>query len=89
MSDAHEFVPPTKPASQPPTSPHGDAPQIAREGDPSQPPGGKRLVADRYELHELLGSGGMGRVFRALDTRLKRWIAIKLLLGAGARVCHT
>ncbi len=84
LSDAPEFVPPTKPASQPPTSPHGDAPQIAATGDPSQPPNGKRLVADRYELHELLGSGGMGRVFRALDTRLKRWIAIKLLLGAGA-----
>ena len=43
----------------------------------------RRVVADRYELHELLGAGGMGRVFRAHDTRLKRWIAIKLLIGTG------
>jgi predicted Ser/Thr protein kinase len=51
------------------------------------PPGAshpRRVVADRYELHELLGAGGMGRVFRAHDTRLKRWIAIKLLIGTGS-----
>ena len=32
-----------------------------------------------YELHELIGVGGMGEVHRALDTRRDRWVALKLL----------
>ncbi|MBE7499340.1 MAG: protein kinase [Verrucomicrobiales bacterium] len=33
----------------------------------------------RYELHELVGAGGMGVVYRAWQTDLERWVAIKLL----------
>lgn len=33
----------------------------------------------RYEVHSLLGSGGMGSVFEAFDTSLQRPVALKLL----------
>jgi serine/threonine-protein kinase len=37
------------------------------------------LVADRYELEELVGAGGMSSVFRARDTVLERRVALKVL----------
>src|SRR5258708_20289665 len=32
-----------------------------------------------YEIQSPLGAGGMGKVYRALDTRLDRTVAIKIL----------
>jgi predicted Ser/Thr protein kinase len=37
------------------------------------------LIAGRYELQELVGSGGMSNVFRAYDRLLERSVAIKIL----------
>ena len=39
----------------------------------------KRLIANRYELGNLIGRGGMADVYEGIDTRLGRTVAIKLL----------
>lgn len=48
---------------------------ITSPGDP--PPTGRRIGV--YQIHALLGAGGMGEVYRARDTKLERDVAIKIL----------
>jgi serine/threonine protein kinase len=43
----------------------------------SFPPRLGALLADRYQLRELLGSGGIGQVFRAWDVQSQRLVAVK------------
>lgn len=38
-----------------------------------------RLIADRYQVGNLIGRGGMADVYEGIDTRLGRAVAIKLL----------
>src|SRR5262245_19358090 len=38
---------------------------------------GKQL--DEYQIDKALGSGGMARVYRALDTKLRRYVALKVI----------
>jgi eukaryotic-like serine/threonine-protein kinase len=39
----------------------------------------KQLIADRYELDQVVGTGGMSSVYRAHDTLLERDVALKIL----------
>ncbi|MEJ7602503.1 MAG: serine/threonine-protein kinase [Kofleriaceae bacterium] len=54
-------------------------PTLDRRGDAdaSGPAPGSKL--GRYELRELLGAGGMGRVYAAYDAELDRSIALKIM----------
>jgi serine/threonine-protein kinase len=45
----------------------------------------KALLNNRYEVGEMIGSGGMADVFRGVDTRLNREVAIKILRSDLAR----
>jgi serine/threonine protein kinase len=66
QSDQHETVP-----ERPPTT---GGPTPAR---PPEPPVPSRLGP--YQLLEKIGSGGMGRVYKALHSHLKRVVALKVL----------
>ncbi len=55
---------------------HVEAPD-AKKDDGRQPRLHRRF--GRYEIVGLLGAGAMGRVYEAIDTRLRRRVALKLL----------
>ncbi len=65
-------VPEAAPPSQafPAIVTHGPRPPLFQVGD---------RVAEQYEIRSLLGEGGMGQVFEALDVRLDRVVAIKAI----------
>lgn len=46
------------------------------------------VLGDRYELRSILGSGGMGRVWRAWDASLRREVAVKTM-GEGLADDHS
>ena len=57
----------------------GEAP-VATEEDRSRWEGRlRRALGDDYELLELLGTGGFGRVYRVRDLHLEREVALKVL----------
>ncbi|MEW5718041.1 MAG: serine/threonine-protein kinase [Chloroflexota bacterium] len=36
-----------------------------------------QILRERYQIHSLLGQGGFGAVYRAMDLNLNRWCAVK------------
>ena len=37
------------------------------------------LVIDRYQLKSLLGQGGMGRTYKAIDLQTQQHVAVKII----------
>src|SRR5690349_7093403 len=74
-------TPPTWEREDPPTVRSGSTARRVRlvgpEANVPFPEAGTRI--DSFELEEAIGVGGMGAVFRALDSRLDRHVALKLL----------
>src|SRR2546426_1083729 len=62
---------PPAPAAHPLSSP----PRMLRPGD---------RLGDRYKVDSVLGSGGMGVVYRAVDQKLSQTIALKVLRSGSA-----
>ena len=58
-------------------SPGGPAETRPHEATPVTLSPGTTLGS--YEILDAIGAGGMGEVYRALDTRLRREVAIKVL----------
>jgi len=49
-------------------------------GCPMDTAGSPKKLAGRYEVREILGKGGMGLVYRAYDTVIRREVAVKTIL---------
>jgi len=72
-------------AASPKAAPRPDASAAIRKAADAPPPNLEQLqtdptkVVNQYVLAGMLGQGGMGQVWKAWDTKLSRWTALKFL----------
>ena len=70
----------TESLTGPEASSSSDAPAKATSGGGgARPPKWKGRILKRFKLVDLLGQGAMGKVFRAEDVALRRYVALKVL----------
>jgi serine/threonine protein kinase len=56
-----------------------ESPRTPLHREDNLPVDSQRVLSGRYELGGLIGRGGMADVYRGMDTRLGRTVAVKLL----------
>ena len=67
--------------SRPPGTPDNGQ-QIAASANRTDSPTPAALFGDRYRIERVIGEGAFGRVYLALDSRLRRNVAVKELLAS-------
>ena len=58
---------------------YSSSPGTASAGGNGKPPKWKGRILKRFKLVDMLGQGAMGKVFRAEDVTLRRYVALKVL----------
>jgi eukaryotic-like serine/threonine-protein kinase len=56
---------------------------------PTDRPHVPKALADRYRLDELIAEGGFGQIWKAFDSQLQRFVAVKLPRFAGSHASDT
>ncbi len=76
----YEHQPPPEPSPEPPHEPEEEPADLTKTIEsPTDELATGSTFANRYQIIEELGKGGMGRVYKALDTEIDEKVAIKLI----------
>ena len=70
--------------TQPPQDGQATRPQSDNERSKSSEKSAAKPLFDDYALHETLGEGAMGAVYKATQIKLNRTVALKVIHGGAA-----